>query len=95
MSSGNQGCCAGQARVRPHVFAHEVFSSVVKIKKSREEFLEKNVLVTGEPRFWEGGGGDDDRSIIRFQSKVCQFKISVVVFRSDMLQYLSDDFPCN
>jgi hypothetical protein len=38
LSSGDQGCCAGQARVRPHVFAHEVFSTMVKIKTNREEF---------------------------------------------------------
>ena len=53
-----------------------------------------DVLVTREPRFREGGGGDDDRSVFGFQSKVYQFEISVVVFRSDVLQCLSDEVPC-
>ena len=93
LGSGDQGCCAGQARVRPHVFSHEVFSSVVKIKKIRKKFLKRNVLVTRKPRLWEGGGGDNDSSIFGFQSKVYQFEISVVMFCSDMLQCFSDDFP--
>ena len=40
-SGGDKGCFAGQARVRPHVFAHEVFSSVLKIKKIREDFFKR------------------------------------------------------
>ena len=61
------------------------------IKKALKKNFRKHALITGEPRFWEGGGGDYNGGVSGFQGEVYQLEICVVVFGTDMLDSCLED----
>ena len=86
MRSGDDGGRAWQARIWPHIAAHEVLRSDSNETQYFDEQDKNCSLVCGEAAFGEGRRADDGRGITRFQGKVDELEVHVVVFGTDVLR---------